>query len=169
MNNFSNILIVYLMMFCISCATKNVINNQIDSNQGFNNINLDKNYPFLKMRRTPCFGKCPYYEVIIFSNGDISYEGFKFVEKIGKFKSSINIKKLAYIKEKIKEVDFFSFDSIYDAGVSDLPSIIIEVNINNKKHRVKGRYKMPQQFKYFSNFIDEIFNEVDSWDKIIDQ
>ena len=34
------------------------------------------------------------------------------------------------------------------------------------KHRVKGRYRMPQKFKYFSKFIDEIINEIQSWEKL---
>ena len=111
------------MFFNIHCNIKS-LGSEFDSNSNLNNIDLEATYPFIKMKRTPCFGKCPYYEFVIFSNGDVLYEGFNFVERIGKFKGEINIKKIAFIKEKLKEVEFFKFDSVYDAGVSDLPSTI---------------------------------------------
>ena len=165
MNNINFILVFFLMLSNINCNIKS-LSNEFDSSSNLNTIDLEQRYPFVKMKRTPCFGKCPYYEFVIFSNGDVLYEGFNFVEKIGKFEGEISIKKIAFIKEKLKEVEFFNFDSVYDAGVSDLPSTIIEVNLDNKKHRVKGRYRMPEKFKYFSKFIDEIINEIQSWEKL---
>ena len=125
------------MLSNINCNIKS-LSSEFDSSSNLNTIDLEQRYPFVKMKRTLCFGKCPYYEFVIFSNGDVLYEGFKFVEKIGKFKGKINIKKIAFIKEKLKEVEFFNFDSVYDAGVSDLPSTIIEVNLDNKNIELKA-------------------------------
>ena len=165
MSNINFILVFFLMLFNIHCNIKS-LSSVFDSSSNLNNIEIEERYTFVKMKRTPCFGKCPYYEFIIFSNGDVLYEGFNFVEKIGKFKGKVNIKKIAFIKKKLKEVEFFKFDSVYDAGVSDLPSIIIEVNVDNKKHRVKGRYRMPQKFKNFSKFMDEIISDIQTWEKL---
>ena len=80
----------------------------------------------------------------------------------------IDLKKIALIEDQIRRVDFFNFEEIYDARVTDLPSTIIEVNLEGDNHKVIGRYKIPAQFKIFSKFIDDLILGVKKWDKIID-
>ena len=155
------------LTFFISCSflNKNKVNK--DSNVVIEKEitdYLDKK-PLVKMRKTPCFGRCPYFEVSIYDDGLVVYDGMKFVEKIGKYSSFINKKKVALIEDYIRRVDFFSFEKEYDARVTDLPSVIIEVNYQNKNHKVKGRYRIPEKFKMFTKFIDNILLEIDSWDK----
>ena len=91
---------------------------------------------------------------------------FNFLDRIGLYSSKINKKEVALIEDFIRRIDFFSFDEVYDARVSDLPSIIIEVNLNGKYHKVKGRYKIPEKFKFFTKFIDDLLLGLDSWDHI---
>ena len=59
------------------------------------------------MRKTPCYGKCPYFEVNFYENGFVTYEGLKFVDKIGIYNTQINKKKVAIIKDFIRRSDFF--------------------------------------------------------------
>ena len=117
------------------------------------------------MRKTPCYGKCPYFEVNFYENGFVTYEGLKFVDKIGVYNTQINKKKVAIIKDFIRLSDFFSFDELYDARVSDLPSVIIEVNYNGDFHKVKARYRAPKKFKELVKFIDNFLLDIDSWNK----
>ena len=42
------------------------------------------------MKRTPCYGECPQYEIIIYESGLIEYNGILFVQNIGCFKSKID-------------------------------------------------------------------------------
>ena len=79
-----------LLFFLLSCS----INSELDVtlNQSKEIVENEKT-PFLAMRRTPCYGKCPTYKLNIFSNGDIIYQGIRFVEKLGLYKSTIDIKK----------------------------------------------------------------------------
>ena len=164
----SRILFYCILTFFFSCnvfQNKENIQELADSSQ-LDVFSNNQKSPLVKMRKTPCFGKCPYFEVVIFNDGSIKYEGFKFVDKIGLYSSEINQKKVALIEDYIKRIDFFSFDDVYDAKVTDLPSVIIEINLNGKHHKVKGRYKMPEKFKFFTKFIDDILLGVDSWIKV---
>ena len=155
------------LTFFISCSflKKNKVNK--DSNVVIEKEIVDylDKKPLVKMRKTPCFGRCPYFEVSIYDDGLVVYDGMKFVEKIGKYSSFINKKKVALIEDYIRRADFFSFEKEYDARVTDLPSVIIEVNYQNKNHKVKGRYRIPEKFKMFTKFIDNLLLEIDSWDK----
>ena len=156
----------FLLTLFVSCGVLQTNNKE---SQNLNELDSLKNYkktPLVKMRKTPCFGKCPYFEVSIFDDGSIKYEGFKFVDRIGLYSSKINKKQVALIEDLIRRVDFFSFDEVYDAKVTDLPSIVIEVNLNGKYHKVKGRYRMPEKFKIFTKFIDDLLLGLESWDQI---
>ena len=155
----------FLTLF-ISCSVfqnNNKKSQQLNELEGLNNY---QKKPLVKMRKTPCFGKCPYFEVSIFDDGLIKYEGFKFVDRIGLYSSKINKKQVALIEDFIRRIDFFSFDEVYDARVTDLPSIIIEINLNGEYHKVKGRYKIPEKFKLFTKFIDDLILGLESWDQI---
>ncbi len=160
-------LFYFFISLFFSCSIFSSYLNNEDSNvlNETNNIKKSDILPLLKMRRTPCFGTCPYFEVSIFSDGSVEYEGFNFVEKIGLYNSKINIKKVALIEDYIRKVDFFSFNELYDARVSDLPSVIIEVNLKGNNHKVRGRYNMPEKFKMLSKFIDNLVSEIEVWDK----
>ena len=127
---------------------------------------------FFSMKRTPCYGKCPTYNIIFFNDGKVIYEGKKFVPNEGKYEGQLNIKTLALIQDKIRQVDFFNLDSVYDARISDLPSVILEVNMDGKNHKVIDRYKGPKKLrefeKYIDNFILKLENGLlgDSWRKV---
>ena len=159
----------FFITLCVSCSFLKNQKNNIESNplNQLNNLEHFQKEPLITMKKTPCFGKCPYFEVSIFDDGSIIYEGFKFVDRIGVYKSKINNKKVALIEDYIRRIDFFSFDDVYDATVTDLPSIIIEVNSQGKYHKVKGRYKMPEKFRLFSKFLDNLLLEIEDWNKVM--
>lgn len=159
-------LCTYLILsFFFSCGVfqNNKNSNELTNLNDLDSLKKNQSTPLIKMKKTPCFGKCPYFEVSIFNDGSIRYEGFKFVDMMGVYTSQINNKKIALIEDYIRRLDFFSLNEVYDARVTDLPSIIIEVNLNGRYHKVKGRYRMPDNFKMFTKFIDNLLLGVDSW------
>jgi len=158
-------IILIIFSSCLTGPNNNVLNN--DDHK----LQEPEEAPFFSMRRTPCFGKCPTYEVIFYKDGKVLYEGNKFVKNEGFYAGQINIKTIALIQDKIREIDFFELDSIYDAKISDLPSVILEVNIDDKKHKVIDRYKGPIKLRDFEKFIDNIVLQMESglignWEKI---
>ncbi len=156
----------FFLSLLFSCGLIQNQNSATDSVESVKNPIIEKkDKPFLKMRKTPCYGKCPYFEVNFYENGFVTYEGLKFVDKIGIYNAQINKKEVAIIQDFIRLSDFFSFDELYDARVSDLPSVIIEVNYNGNFHKVKARYKAPKKFKELVKFIDNFLLDIDGWNK----
>tara|TARA_B100000902_G_C27134971_1_gene825560 strand:- start:459 stop:830 length:372 start_codon:yes stop_codon:yes gene_type:complete len=115
------------------------------------------------MKRTACYGTCPQYQVSIYNNGDVKYEGLNFVEKIGCYSSSISRNKINNIKDQINNVNFFSLDSVYNAPMTDVPSVILEVNLDCKSFQVVDRFNGPKGLKEFQKFIDLIVNSIMQW------
>jgi len=146
------LLIAILLLF--SCAQINV---------------RQSSEPLIVMQRTACYGQCPQYKVSVYRNGTISYEGKLFVDKIGCFSATIPLNKVKKIKSVLEELDFFILDSLYKAPMTDIPSVITEVVINNKKHKVIDEYKGPKELKNLYYLIDSITDSVSDWTDCVNE
>ena len=111
---------------------------------------------FLKMQRTPCYGKCPSYVVEIFNNGKVSYLGKMFVDYIGQHESIISKADLDLIKTKINEINFFELKDKYDSPATDLPSTIFEVTLNKQSKKITNRHHGPPELKDLEKLVEEI-------------
>jgi len=152
--------IFFALIFFLSCSIFKS-NNDLSQND-LATMDSVKEKPFFSMRRTACFGQCPTYEVKFYNSGEILYEGKKFVKNEGIYMAQINVKTVALIQDKIREINFFDLDSIYDARISDLPSVILEVHMNEKSHKVIDRYKGPNKLREFEKFIDNMILKIES-------
>jgi hypothetical protein len=117
----------------------------------------------LTMQRTACYGTCPQYTVSILNNGYVKYEGKNFVDKIGCHYSTISMETLSQINDYISDINFFSLDSVFNAPMTDVPSVIIEVKLNSDTHKVIDRFNGPKALKDFQKFIDTIINSITTW------
>ena len=143
--------IFILIIFLFSCSKKLV------HIQGASSTLL------LSMERTACYGTCPQYIISIYNNGLIKYEGQMFVEKIGCFYSTLSEDVVKDIKFALNDVQFFEFKNIYTATVTDVPSVILEVNLSSKNHKVIDRFNGPEELKKLQKFVDLISDRVEKW------
>ena len=111
---------------------------------------------FLTMERTPCFGKCPSYKIIIFNTGNVSYEGFSFATKEGKHTKKITQEQLSEIQLKMEEIKFFELNDRYDSRVTDIPSTRLYVEYKGQKKKLLDRVGAPKELKEFEKLIDSI-------------
>jgi hypothetical protein len=149
-------IILVSCFFAFACKSKKDITYTQQSEQNV----------FLSLERTPCYGTCENFKVIIYSNGYCTYEGKNFVEKIGKYESVIDKKKIELIKNKATEINYFSLENSYNhTGITDIPATITEIFINDKSKRIENRYRGPQELKDFELYIEGIINDL-PWKKI---
>lgn len=111
---------------------------------------------FLKMQRTPCYGKCPNYVVEIFNNGKVSYLGKMFVDYVGQHEANLSKSELDLIKTKINEINFFELKDKYDSPATDLPSTIFEVTLNKQSKKITNRHNGPPELKDLEKLVEEI-------------
>ena len=143
--------IFILIVFLFSCSKKLV------------NVEGASSTLLLSMQRTACYGTCPQYTISIYNNGLIKYEGKMFVDKIGCFYSTLSQDLIEDIKFALNEIQFLEFENIYTASVTDVPSVILEVNMSSKNHKVIDRFNGPEELKKIQKFIDVISERVDPW------
>ncbi len=111
---------------------------------------------FLKMQRTPCYGKCPNYTVEISNNGKVNYFGKMFVDFEGQHYGNISTTDVELIKTKIKEINFFELKDKYDSPATDMPSTIFEATINNQFKKITNRHNGPPELKDLEKLVEEI-------------
>jgi len=95
----------------------------------------------------------------IFDNGNIEYNGKRFVEKEGNYTGTLSMDQINMIKERINTSNFFELNSKYDSNVTDFPSCIIEVKLDGKSKKITDRIGAPKELKKLEKFIEEmVFN-----------
>ena len=81
----------FLFIVIISFTACNIfISSQGSSNDNKLSTNDDDEKFFFSMKRTPCYGKCPTYNIIFFNDGKVIYEGKNL------FLMKVNMKTIKY-------------------------------------------------------------------------
>jgi len=117
---------------------------------------------YFSYQKTPCFGRCPTFELKVYQSGFATYNGTNFVDFIGFYKYSFDQETLDSVKSALHESDFFKMKDSYDnEHVTDLPAKIIGANIDGISKTVTGRYNLPDEFKELYKTLDKIFENVE--------
>ncbi|CAN5520037.1 hypothetical protein BH18ACI1_BH18ACI1_15540 [soil metagenome] len=103
----------------------------------------------LRMERTPCFGNCPIYTLIIQPDGKAILEDVKFIQrgdlvtKKGRIEIILSQDKIQQIISEIDKADFFSLKDSYtgDSGNcstywTDSPTVTLSVKLRGKEKTI---------------------------------
>jgi hypothetical protein len=113
------------------------------------------------LKRSVCFGICPTYNLTIYGNGTVVYEGIANVNITGIQISNISENTLRQLISEFKKIDYFSLNETEIAShiVYDAPIFTTSLTINGKTKTIK-HYETaePKQLTELENKIDEIVN-----------
>ena len=122
----------------------------------------NKASPVITLERTACFGTCPIYTISIFENGEVVYNGEKFVTVTGEQKGQIDPETVAAMVKAFENAGYFDWKEAYDTQmVTDLPSVITSVTRNGETHRIDhymGDNATPVALPYLEQWIDVMTN-----------
>lgn len=125
-------------------------------------VNTDKtnNTLLCSLVSTPCFGRCPVYEIKIYESGLLLYKGQRNVEDTFCHFRQINEKELKKLKDAFAKAEFFGLNSTYpfdERAPVDLPSSIIFFKSNNQeKTVVDHHWKTPEKLGFLERKIDSL-------------
>ncbi len=86
----------------------------------------------ITLERTMCFGTCPDYRLQIYGSGEVVYEGRGFVQVEGIRRARISERKVRDLVLEFEEIGFFQLDDRYAVAATDLPSIIVSINLEGR-------------------------------------
>ena len=117
---------------------------------------------FLRFKRTPCYGTCPWFEVVILQNGLATYKGEKFVDKIGTFQTTFTPAELKNILRYAYIINFFELpDTLppFRQPPADLPKTIVFIQHSGRaKQVVDNKMDTPAEVTGFENYVDNLIN-----------
>lgn len=95
----------------------------------------------VSLERTPCFGRCPEYEVSATAHGEVTFRGRQRWQGIeGRWQ--IPAESVAAIAEQLTAADFFALGDVVPgeaacgAVATDHPSIVLWATDGTREHRV---------------------------------
>lgn len=100
-----------------------------------------------RLERTPCFGACKAYRIVVYRSGYAVFEGRANMEKMGPHNGRIGSDTLATIARMAQEKGFFEMADKYDADVTDLPTTYLRIVTAGKDKQVQARVGQPAAFK----------------------
>jgi hypothetical protein len=153
MKNFT----IIVSFLCLLFACKNKQKTAQTNNQNTET----KTDTLVFMERSPCFGNCPVYSVLILDNGQGTYHGKKFVEKQGVFTFKLQKEELLQIHNMANEIDIFSLKDKYDRPITDIPSTVIIYKENGLRKEILDRVDAPAELKRFEKLIDILIADKD--------
>ena len=90
----------------------------------------------ITVERTMCFGFCPDYRLSIYGNGKVVYEGRYYVRVEGTRTTYIPKRKVRELVSEFEKIGFYNFDNNYAVGVTDMPSVLITLNLEGRSKTI---------------------------------
>ncbi|MBA3899375.1 MAG: hypothetical protein H0X62_04055 [Bacteroidetes bacterium] len=111
------------------------------------------------LERTPCYGTCPIYKLMILKTGRAVYEGVDHVDKIGRFTTNFSKAEMDAILRKAEEVGYWEMQDEYDSPITDFPTTITSVRKGSKAKSIHNRVDGPASLAGFEKFMDEMLSQ----------
>lgn len=90
----------------------------------------------IRLNRTVCFGFCPDYTVTINGEGEVRYEGRRFVDAVGVRTATIPREDVARLLARFDEIGFDNLRDSYRGQMTDLPTYTISLTRNGRTKTV---------------------------------
>ncbi len=120
-------------------------------------------YHAVGYKKTPCFGKCPVYEVKIYSDNTATWQGKMHVDRIGWYEARLTDVTVQDIKDKASELGYLDLYNEYpvEHKVADLPSTITYVRYGDMIKSVKNTIEGPAELQEFEAYLEGVINSLE--------
>ena len=116
---------------------------------------------FFAMAKTPCFGRCPTYEVHLYKSGYATYHGQLNVDRLGQYEARYNPALADTITQRAQEIGIMMLlDSYNNSMITDLPSTIFQIQIGVQKKEVLCRVSCPERLVEFGEEMEELIEQI---------
>ncbi|MEL7340598.1 MAG: DUF6438 domain-containing protein, partial [Bacteroidota bacterium] len=109
------------------------------------------------IKRTPCMGTCPYYDLSVSADGTVIYIGRSHVKLQGEHRKQLPAEKVVALREVISSSDFWTWNETYDdPRISDLPSVSVGCTMNGRSHEVMVRTEAPDGYSALVQTLEDL-------------
>ncbi len=120
----------------------------------------------IALLRTACYGRCPIYQVDIYGDGRVVYDGRRFVNVLGKHTTRVGRAEVAKLVERLRVADIWSMRAAYVGLITDAPTYYLTLEMGAETHLLQdyvgAMAGMPGVVSEFEDAIDEVAKS-DQW------
>ena len=117
-----------------------------------NTVKQSPSDPLIQLTKKRCFGKCPVYDLYVYTNGLVKYNGIDYVQRKGEHEFTLSEDQLTEIKSVFKAANFETLES-QEKKVRDLP--VTQISFQHKKVQFIGN-DIPKEVKKGIEFLESI-------------
>ena len=121
------------------------------------------------LKRAPCYGRCPVYEVQFFYNGDAVFYGERDVKMQGIYLAQAPHSLLREILRLAHEIRFMELLDAYPLDgpeLSDLPPTTTTFNDGKQRKTILNHYEAPLALLRFEQLLDQAAQKLDWQPKV---
>ncbi|NEM97518.1 DUF6438 domain-containing protein [Pontibacter burrus] len=78
--------------------------------------------PLLLYRKSPCYGPCPTYEALIYSNGTVQFIPIKYTPVTDTITFTLSAMELSKLKKSLAELNYKNLQNYYKTEWTDMPA-----------------------------------------------
>lgn len=116
----------------------------------------------VSLRRGPCFGSCPVYDVTLRTDGTATWNGERFIDRLGLHQGEVGLDEYDKLTRFIARAGFFDWAPEYVTNVTDLPNYFLTVEADGQAKTVR-QYGIdePADFWVIATLVDRLAESVD--------
>ncbi len=120
------------------------------------------------LSKTPCFGKCPVYDLNIYNNRYVEFIGKQNTSKLGTH--ALNLDKETYknLISAFDKADFVGLKDHYESDILDLPTITMKYRKGAKLKTITGKRERPESVHKLQFLLEQVV-EMQGWTFLSDE
>jgi len=120
----------------------------------------------IEMKKTPCLGTCPEYELTIFQDKRVVVEAKQHTPLgKGKYSSKLSDEQYDQLVQEFVSADFFEFEEEYTSSITDLPTTYLTFRHNGKEKKVMDYHGAPESLKNLEKQVHALIEELE-WQSV---
>jgi hypothetical protein len=121
----------------------------------------------VSFERKGCHGPCPIDKVIFRRNGSHSYNGIKYVDRIGNYQADLQELKIGALVRVLERVNYRNLKDNYVMG-SDMQIVVLNVTRqgSSKTIMASSSEDMPVEMVIIQAFIENVMSSGIRWKKV---
>jgi len=117
----------------------------------------------ISMMRVPCFGECPIYSLVIYSDGTVYYEGYAHVRTVGKASKRLRPDQVLRLVREIRNSGIFDKNAgCCRSRIKDVAFVNIEITLNGAAslafYPLDSSNVIPPELRHLECVIDQVTN-----------
>ncbi len=110
----------------------------------------------VEMKKGPCFGQCPVFDLTVYANGLMSYRGERYTNKMGLYHKRLAKQSLNELKEALRRANLWQYANVYRSDFPDLPAVTITYFEGDKSKTILGKENRPDAVIELENYLTQL-------------